>query len=251
MGGITGLHAIAASGGDLEVQVTQATISGLTGTGVNLDGNGAGSVINFNVGGVTMTQAQTIGINATSINGAALNGTIHDNSITGAPLPTPNAGTGITAIVEGNGSMVVEIDNNDISEIRVDNGIRIQARAGNGRIDATVTNNTVDNDPAQDPLNNPPLEGIHVESGSSAGGDTNTICLNMANNNSVAETQEGFRVRARVGTTFQLQDFTGNGAVAAEVQNWITVVKSNVGTTIAQPDTAFIAAPVACTTPSF
>jgi hypothetical protein len=29
------------------------------------------------------------------------------------------------------------------------------------------------------------------------------------------------------------------------------VVKSNVGTTIAQPDTAFIAAPVACTTPSF
>jgi hypothetical protein len=76
------------------------------------------------------------------------------------------------------------------------------------------------------------LEGIAVESGSSAGTTTAAVCLNMLNNNSSSTTasQEGYRLSVRPSTTFQLQNFAGSGTSIANVQTWITTTKTNTGT---------------------
>src|SRR6185503_18074417 len=94
------------------------------------------------------------------------------------------------------------------------------------------------------------LDGVGVESGSSAGGDTNTICLNMFSNTSAAAggVQQGYRLRQRTGTTFNLQNFAGNGAVAADITTWVNTTKSNTGSTDIVIGTGFSNAPANCTT---
>jgi hypothetical protein len=243
-GGIAGVNAAATSGGTLELQVTQATVSGNTGVGINMGGFNVGGTMRFNVSGVTTTNTGSIGINATSINGATFNGTIQNNTINGTPF-----GQGIQTIVEGNGSGVILIHDNDISNIAVEHGIRAISRGGSGRLDATITENTISSPGAN------ALDGINVETGTSAGGDSNVICLNMANNNSVGGTavpDQGYRLQLRTGYTFFLQDFVGNGTLTADVATWVTTTKSNTGTVqVAAIPVGSSFGAQTCTTPSF
>jgi len=253
--GQDGIQANATSGGTLDVSITGVSRTNGTGTGINLGGFNAATltfdVFDNNAGnGTGITGTESIGINATSIGGAQVSGQIRNNDVNGSVSVAP----GIVAIVEGNGTETISITGNNVGSVgtrylTADHGIRLQARAGTGTMNATVTSNQVHIGDL-DPLLNPSLEGIGVESGSSAGGDTNTVCLNMANNNStVANGDQGYRLRQRTGTTFNLQDFAGNGAVVADVTNWVTTTKTNTGTVQVLIGSTFSAAPAACPTP--
>ncbi len=75
-------------------------------------------------------------------------------------------------------------------------------------------------------------ESVTIVAGTNTPGDAGRVCLNMLDN--TAHTSGGvlddYRLRARLATnTFELQDFVGNGSVAGDVQNWVNVVKSNIG----------------------
>ena len=90
---------------------------------------------------------------------------------------------------------------------------------------------------------------IHALCATNAGG-ANTICLNMSGNASDVESgEEGYRLRQRPGSTFALQDFTGDGTNAADVTAWVQAVKGNAGSTQIIIGSAFSAAASACQTP--
>ncbi len=243
-GGQDGIEAVALSGGSLDVAVSGSGIVASAGVGVNL-GALSGGTVSFNVsdnnsansGGIAA--AGGIGVNVTSFFGGVITGTVANNEIDDTAL-----GDGVRVIVEGDGSAVVLVDGNTLTGDSSGHGIRGHARAGSGTLDLTITNNTVDG------TGTLALDGIHVESGSSAGGDANTVCLNLANNTSgVTSGEEGYRLRQRSGTAFLLQDFTGDGSVAIDIEAWVTVDKANSGTTDIVIGTAFAAAPGACQTP--
>jgi hypothetical protein len=237
-GGQDGVQAVTATGGTLDVIIDNIDVQTTTGTGVNIGGFNASS-LTFDVRNIATLNTGSIGINTTSIGGANMSGVIDNNVINGS-----TAGQGIQVITEGNGNITATVSNNDIDNINQEHGIRVQARAGTGTINITINNNDINN--AAAPF---PLEGINVESGSSAGGDTNTICLNMFSNTSVANGQEGYRLRQRIGTTFNLQDFVGNGTVAGDITSWINTTKSNTGTTQILIGSSFTASAGACPTP--
>ena len=226
-----------------------ATINGATS---NYNGN-LGSAINVaaaNSALITTTISGFTGLSSgtSSLNGlnviniqnfdiSAINATVQNNTITGLG----NNASGIRVIQEGNGTISTNINNNNISGLQA-SGILAQARAGTGNLNMSVSANVVNL------TGGFPLDAINIESGSSGGG-TNTICLNMFNNNASATGQQGYRLRQRTGTTFNLQNFAGSGASAADVTTWVNTTKSNVGSTDIVIGTAFTNAPAICATP--
>jgi len=207
--------------------VITATVSGFTGVST---GTSAANGLNV--------------INIQNFDTSTINATVSNVTVTGLG----NNASGIRVIQEGNGTINTTLSSNNISGMAA-NGIVAQARAGtlgNGHLNMTVNNNTVNLAAAA------ALDAISIESGSSAGGDTNTICLNMFSNNSTsagAGPQSGYRLRQRTGTTFNLQNFAGNGALAADITTWVNTTKSNTGTTDIVIGTAFSNAPANCPTP--
>jgi hypothetical protein len=177
-------------------------------------------------------------INIQNFNTSTINATVQSNTITGLG----NNASGIRVIQENNGVINANINNNAVSGL-VGSGILAQARTGTGKLNLTINLNSVNLSSGF------PLDAINIESGSSAGGDTNTICLNMFNNTSSATGQQGYRLRQRAGTVFNLQNFAGNGAVAADITTWVNTTKSNVGSTDIVIGTAFSNAPANCATP--
>jgi methionine-rich copper-binding protein CopC len=208
--------------------VITATVTGFTGVST---GTSAANGLNV--------------INIQNFDTSTINATISGVTITGLG----NNASGIRVIQEANGTINATLSSNNISGMAA-NGIVAQARAGtiagSGHLNMTVNNNTVNLAAAA------ALDAISIESGSSAGGDTNTICLNMFSNTSAsagAGPQSGYRLRQRTGTTFNLQNFAGNGALAGDVTTWVNTTKSNTGTTDIVIGTAFSNAPANCPTP--
>jgi uncharacterized repeat protein (TIGR01451 family) len=181
-----------------------------------------------------LNSSSTNTINMIGFDTSHIEATIENNTITGS------GGSGIRAIQEGNGTITARIAGNTVEGTVQDNGILAQARAGTGgagSMNLTMSNNTVNIGGALS------LDGIEVTSGSSAGGDTNTICLNMFSNNSTSANYEGYYLRQRTGSTFQLQDFASGTAA-----NWVTNTKSNVGSVFTSG--SFVNAPAPCPTPT-
>ncbi|MCB1634347.1 MAG: hypothetical protein KDI51_07115, partial [Xanthomonadales bacterium] len=112
---------------------------------------------------------------------------------------------------------------NTIQRFLGDSGIRVLHRDGSGRINATVTGNTVT-------LPEPGgFNGVIVSSGASSGPpiDASTICLDLSGNTMAGSGSGGgsasdFRLRQRFNTTFQLRGYAGaigdTAAVVAFVQ---------------------------------
>jgi hypothetical protein len=219
--------------------VLEVTING---AGSNYNGN-LGSAVNIAsahtsqltalVSGFTNLSTGTNGVNGLNViniqgfDTSTINATVQNNTITGLG----NNASGIRVIEEANGTINANLNNNNISGLTA-SGITAQSRNGTGLLSMTVNNNTINL------ASTLALDAINIESGSSAGG-TNTICLNMFNNNSAAAAQQGYRLRQRAGSTFQLQNFSGNGASTADVTTWVNTTKSNTGTTDIVIGTAF------------
>jgi hypothetical protein len=242
-GGQDGIEAIAMLGGVLDVSVTSAAIEASFGVGVNLGALNGGTVTfdvfdNNDVTGGGIDAPDGVGINISNLFGGTMSGTISGNEITGVEF-----GSGIRVVVEGDGSSVVAVSDNAVFGNANGSGIEAQARAGTGTLDLTITDNVIDSDGLFS------FDGVNIEAGSSAGG-TNTICLNMSGNSSDVDSgEEGYRMRQRPGATFALQDFTGDGTLAADVTDWVQNVKANAGSTQIIIGTAFSAAPAACQVP--
>jgi hypothetical protein len=179
-----------------------------------------------NTGGVSTGTNGVNGLNVINIQNfdtSIIDATVQNNVINGLG----NNASGIRVIQEGNGTITAELDNNFIDGMGA-NGIVAQARAGTGQINLTVHDNDVHLASAT------ALDAMSFESGSSGGGDSNTLRLDLFNNDADANTagQSGYQLRVRAGTTFQLEDFTGSGTNTADVTAWINnAPKSNIGTT--------------------
>ena len=113
---------------------------------VNVSASGAGQGT-FNVRNIATSVRAGQGINVsltTTDPAASLRGTIANNSIS-TNVPN-NPGSGINMVLEGAGTMVVDVNNNTINgndTNQFDFGIRGGARAGTGTADFQINNNSV------------------------------------------------------------------------------------------------------------
>jgi trimeric autotransporter adhesin len=241
---IDGLEVKAQNNSRVDIRVSGTTFTGNLGSAINVSSTNTATAI-ADVRNLTGVSSGLNVVNFIGFDTSLINATVDNVQITGS-----TSGAGIRAIQEGNGTVVARLINNNISGIAQDNGILTQARAGTGLLSLNVANNTVNNTASGVLV----LEGMYFESGSSAGGDANTLCLNLANNSSAVSAisaQEGYRLRVRPGATFNLQNFAGNGTSTADVMTWVNTTKSNVGTsqiTIGAGAT-FSNAPADCPTP--
>jgi hypothetical protein len=153
--------------------------------------------------------------------------------------------------MEGSGTATVALTGTPISG-NYQRGIQVQSRLGTGRVNATIANNTLT---GTEPSG---LQGINLETAGSGTGHGNSICANMSNNNStMAGGLSAYRLVSRGAANctlatcaFQLQDFTGSGSNVADIQNWVTTTKSNVGSPITVTATqAFVVSPGPCPIP--
>ncbi len=224
----------ASSGGDIDNDISNVTVTNGTGVGINFNPTsstaGAMTKLWFDVHDNTITNRGSSSINATAIGfNAEIQGLINNNTITASPT-----GNGITIATEGQLSTTnkptatISASNNTITGVANGSGIDAQAAVGSV-MNLTFNNNHVNINNA---LN---LEGIHVKAGSSSPADNstagiNTVRLNMLNNDVTvgsASGQEDYRVTVRGASTFQLQDFVGSSTSATDVATWITTTKEN------------------------
>ena len=192
----------------------------------------------------------SINMSAESTSAAAgtVQARIKTNTIT---LASTSSGNGVEIASRNVGKMVLDVSSNTISNFPTI-GIRMLASGTNSKIDATVQSNTVT--PATTTLTVIPLQGMFFASGTAAG-TTSTMCLNLNGNNSTpgsGSPNDGYRVRQRLNTTFQLQGYVGAPNSTAVVQSFIT--GQNTGTATAQAASTTITVnytSATCATPSF
>ena len=202
---------------------------------VNISASGGGQGT-FNVQNIATTVRASLGINVslTTTNAAAsLRGTIANNTL--STSVNNNAGAGIGMVLEGAGTMVVDVNNNTISgndPTGFDFGIRGGARAGTGTADFQINNNTAFGEGA----------GAWFFAGNAAAGETSRTCVNFIGNNidGGATSFADYFVEMYTNTAFQLQGFAGAGTNAAAVASFIasrdddagSVVDAGSGTTV-------------------
>ncbi|MEZ4511881.1 MAG: Ig-like domain-containing protein [Chloroflexota bacterium] len=233
-GAVTDSIDFQANGGTLQGIVTGSTFTGNLGNVVNMSAANSGHLIArvHNLSNLTSSGSNVI--NTIAFDNSTIEATVENNTITSHPQ-----GAGIRFILEGNGTVKAKASGNTISGATQSWGIIAQPRAGNGRLDLTLNNNIITNTGAN------ALDGIEVTSGSSDGGDTNVVCLNMFSNTSSSTDAalDGYFLRHRTGTTFFLQDFPSGTAA-----NWVTTTKSNTGSVFTSG--TFTNATSACATPT-
>jgi hypothetical protein len=162
-----------------------------------------------------------------------------------------NAGTGtnaMQAIVQGDGSGRVRVENNVVSG-NFQRGFHANSGAGTGtgNLHLNVTGNTLTGTDAG------ALQGMNLET--SLSGDTttvNTMCLNLASNTvSMTGGVTAYRLLNRVSDVYQLQNFSGNGSLVTDIQNWVSnAPKSNAGTPVAVTINQAYSNSAACTQPT-
>lgn len=240
-----GVQATASGTGTMQASITGVETSGNT-AGVVLAATGA-SNIGFNVfdnnsvNGTGFSGTGSVALALTCTTSATCQGAFTNNSIQHTAGTSTNA---MQVVVEGNGTGIVTVANNTING-NFQRGFhgRVGAGTGAGNLSLNVTGNTVTATDAG------VLQGIDLST--SLSGDTtivNTMCLNLANNTTSVPAGSAYRLLSRASDVFRLQNFTGNGSVAADVQAWITTTKSNTGTpvsvTMTDPFTSTASCPV-------
>jgi hypothetical protein len=204
-----GVQVLAEANSAVSVDITGSTFDRGTGIGIGMDLAAAdNATLTFNViGNPVIYSNGGPAVNVFSIDAAFIQGRINDNpDIQVGGVDT--SGIGISVQVNESAQGIVEINNNTISNIGLDAGIRVISRllggaacgttCTAGRLDATITNNDVT---LADPNG---LYDIWVQAN-----DSNTICANVANNTASGNGVAAFRVRTNAAeSTALLQGFT-------------------------------------------
>jgi large repetitive protein len=226
------VQAAGSGSGKMDAQIS-GIVSG--GTFASGDANTAGiavvgtatSTVTFNVSGNTTLGTGSVGMTFNDFTSGSFSGTVQDNSITHVAGPGTDA-LQIVSHGDGNGpaadgiATMAFLNNSVVGNFQ--RGIRAQAAFGDVVLNLTVTGNTVH---GTDPTATA-LRAIEVEVGGSGGGTADALFLNLANNNAWMDNgNAGYRLFHRTGYTFSLEDLTGSGSDAANITNWIDVVKAN------------------------
>ena len=113
-------------------------------------------------------------VNVFAFSGAKFEGRVNNNTI----VNNGGSGSGVRVNLQGNENSVIEIKNNNITG-QNDYGITLNSNLGSGRLDATVTGDTVS-------VSASGFYTIHAAAGSSGSTTSNKICANVANNTTTA-----------------------------------------------------------------
>jgi len=172
------------------------------GIGIDMGVTGSGS-LTFDISGNPDITARpgygTTMVNLFTDDTATATGRVNNNPNIGSG-GTGFSGFGIRFNINGSSNAVVEAVNNTIGNIGWDIGIDAVARGGNGRLDATITNNNVT---LVDPFG---LYDIRTQAQ-----DSNTVCANVASNTASGVAIAAYRERtSAAGSTVLLQGFNTN-----------------------------------------
>jgi Concanavalin A-like lectin/glucanases superfamily/Secretion system C-terminal sorting domain len=159
-------------------------------------------------------------------------GRVNDNTVTISG--TGSAGDGIRFSAEGSSDITTEVTGNTVSGMASGVGISATALGGDGKMNATIMNNTVTITDALASHN------IAVVAGNSSSTFSNTTCANVANNiTSRPDLVNGVNFRVRViitaPSTHKLY-LQGTGAASAE-QVWTNNGNTPTGAVVAQAGT--------------
>jgi hypothetical protein len=228
-----GVQATANDAGTITINVGNGSV-GSGGTfednniGVNFAHNSSGTMT-FNVQHGTFNAAAKTGtaspinlnLGGSTVGSSLMHGTVSLNSIANHNSLT---GPGIRVLGNGAGTMTIQLDQNQISQI-AHRGIEILARDGSSTINATVTGNTITlTDPAA-------ADGIRIDAGA-VSTDTTTINADIRSN--VSTTIPGFyglRVRQRfTTTTFRLEGYSGSAVSDAAVVAFLSAANNGATT---------------------
>ncbi len=230
-----------------------ATNPAVLGSGITLSSSGdyTGSKT-FNISGNTINDANAKAINVnlgTSSGTGTYSGRVQNNTM-GTVGNLLSGGFGIDIVGNGSGTLTALVDGNTVRQFDGDHAIRVLHRDGNGRVNATVTNNTLTTP------DNGAFNGLSANAGA-AGTDTGTVCLEL-NGNTMAGTGSGggsgtdFRLRQRFGTTYLLRGYTGLAGDTAAVVSYVQGINPGGETGSATVDgTGFVNTPggAACPQP--
>ncbi|HEU4743281.1 MAG TPA: cadherin-like domain-containing protein [Meiothermus sp.] len=154
-----------------------------------------------------------------------IQGRVNNNSVDLNPgtLTTTANSIGISVETIGSESSRLQMSGNTVRDYD-SYGIRVlTSSTTSGRLDLTLTGNTTTTANS----NSLAIFGIEVTSGISSTAGPNTVCLNMTAN---TDASLGYRLRQRIGNTFALQGFGGNGTSTAAVASFVQT--NNPGTTV-------------------
>jgi trimeric autotransporter adhesin len=159
-------------------------------------------------------------------------GRVNDNTVTISG--TGSAGEGIRLSAEGSSDITTEVLRNTVSAMGTGVGILAISSGGDGKMNATILNNTITITDALASHN------IQVQAGNSSSTFSNTTCANVANNiTSRPDLVNGFNFRVRAITTAPSTHklyLQGTGTTSAE-QVWTNNGNTPTGAVVAQAGT--------------
>ncbi len=218
-----GLQVITENTSVSDVDIQTSTFDPGTGlaAAIDLDVNNTANM-KFNIINNSSIKGKGINIiNVFAFPSATFEGRINNNTV----INTPGfSGSGIRVFGQGNGNCKVEIKNNNVTG-GDDYGIDVTSQLGTGRMDATITGNTVTT-----PTNG--FYSIHLLAGNSGSVSTNKVCGNVANNTTTISGAAIGNFQARSSTAGHEILLQGGGTTVAT--NW------NANTNSPLSPTAFI-----------
>lgn len=236
-----GLQVITENTSVSSVDITGSTFDPGTGlaAAIDLDVNNTANM-KFNIIGNPSIKGKGINIvNVFAFPNATFEGRINNNTVTS----NGGSGTGIRVFSQGNGSSKLEVKNNVVTG-GDDYGIDVTCQLGTGRLDATVTGNTV---------NLPSASGfyaIHLLAGNSGSVNTNKVCGNVANNTTTVNPLAIGNFQARSATAGHEILLQGGGTTVAT--NWNANTNSPLSPTaiISQSGTGIFTFGATCLLPA-
>lgn len=204
-----GLQVITENTAFSSVDITGSTFDPGTGlaAAIDLDVNNTASM-EFNIIGNNSIKGKGINIiNIFAFPSASFQGRINSNTV----INNGGSGAGIRVVNQGNGNSRVEIKNNLVTG-GDDYGITAGANSGSGRLDATITGNTVS-------LTSNGFYAIQTVAGVSSSVFTNKVCANVANNTTSLAAGAFGNYQGRSATPSHELLLQGAGATVAAIWN--------------------------------
>jgi hypothetical protein len=203
-----GLQVITEGTSFTSVDVTGSTFDPGPGLAAAMDlvTNASGDM-DFNIINNPMIKGKGINIvNVFAFPNSTFEGRINNNTI----VHNGGSGAGVRVTNQGNGNSKIEIKSNNITAAD-DYGITCTSQLGTGRLDATVTNNTVSIAAAG-------FYAIHAAAGASSSTFTNKVCANVANNTTTIDPLSIGNFQARAATASHEIMLQGSGPTV--IANW-------------------------------
>ena len=244
------------SGGSLTVGTSTFDANAID---INLDHQGAGQTVSFNIHDNTLRQTTgglsnsiAIGLGSTATATTVLQGKIQNNTIGNSSVVGSGSsqGNGIVITPLGAGTITASLTGNTVVEVSGNDAFNMQPFQFTGKVNLTLTSNTFSVDTTS--INS--AFGIDIIAGNDPS-DAGTICANITSNHANGNGStvgSGLELLTGAGNpTVELQGYSGSANNAAQITSFIdgaNTVNPSPATVSASPGT-IKAAPSNCPTP--